>query len=76
MNMYVNFPVDAIMNIKSKYGVKKNWQGDPCAPKAYIWDGLNCSYDDHDQSHGSVRITSLQVSAYENIVFVILSLYG
>ena len=40
--------VDAIMSIKSMYEVKKNWQGDPCAPKTYIWDGLNCSYDGHE----------------------------
>ena len=40
--------VDDIMNIKSMYGVKKNWQGDPCAPKTYMWDSLNCSYDGHE----------------------------
>ncbi|KAF3445139.1 hypothetical protein FNV43_RR14832 [Rhamnella rubrinervis] len=49
--------------LESKYGVKKNLQGDPCAPKAYIWEGLNCSYDGHDQSHGSARITSLNLSS-------------
>ncbi|OMO66474.1 hypothetical protein COLO4_30552 [Corchorus olitorius] len=53
--------VDAIMDIKSKYGVKRNWQGDPCAPKAYSWDGLNCSYE------GSTppRIISLNLSSSE-----------
>ncbi|XVF86744.1 hypothetical protein PTKIN_Ptkin18bG0067000 [Pterospermum kingtungense] len=38
--------VDAIMNIKSMYGLKRNWQGDPCAPQQYSWQGLNCSYED------------------------------
>ncbi|KAL5757687.1 hypothetical protein ACOSP7_020298 [Xanthoceras sorbifolium] len=51
--------VDAITNIKLKYGVKKlSWQGDPCAPEAYMWGGLNCSFD------GSTpRITSLNLSS-------------
>ncbi|KAJ4717965.1 protein kinase family protein [Melia azedarach] len=51
--------VDAIMNIKSKYGVKRNWQGDPCAPKDYLWQGLNCSYNDYDPP----KITSLNLSS-------------
>ncbi|KAK2654557.1 hypothetical protein Ddye_014413 [Dipteronia dyeriana] len=51
--------VDAITNIKLKYGVKKiSWQGDPCAPEAYMWEGLNCSFD------GSTpKITSLNLSS-------------
>ncbi|KAH9665586.1 protein kinase domain-containing protein [Citrus sinensis] len=51
--------VDAIKSIKSISGVKKNWQGDPCVPRAYIWNGLNCSYDGFDPS----RIMSLNLSA-------------
>ncbi|XP_054792251.1 probable LRR receptor-like serine/threonine-protein kinase At1g05700 [Prosopis cineraria] len=51
--------VDAIMNIKSFYGIKRNWQGDPCTPQAYLWDGLNCSYD----GSGPRRITSLNLSS-------------
>ncbi|KAK2654546.1 hypothetical protein Ddye_014402, partial [Dipteronia dyeriana] len=50
--------VDAIMNIKTKYGVKRNWQGDPCAPVKFLWQGLNCSYPDYT----SPRITSLDLS--------------
>jgi hypothetical protein len=56
---YVNaceiFLVDAIAKIKSMYEIKRNWQGDPCAPKAYSWEGLNCSYDGDTPP----RITSL-----------------
>ncbi|RYR09476.1 hypothetical protein Ahy_B05g077820 [Arachis hypogaea] len=26
------------------YGIKRNWQGDPCIPLSYMWDGVNCSY--------------------------------
>ncbi|XP_077217307.1 putative LRR receptor-like serine/threonine-protein kinase At1g05700 isoform X2 [Tasmannia lanceolata] len=40
-----NRDVDAIMNIKATYRVKRNWMGDPCLPKNYTWEGLNCSYD-------------------------------
>lgn len=40
--------VDAIMRIKSTYGVKKNWLGDPCAPLNYPWKDLNCSYVDNE----------------------------
>nr|XP_048319484.1 probable LRR receptor-like serine/threonine-protein kinase At1g05700 [Ziziphus jujuba var. spinosa] len=53
--------VDLIINVKKKYGVKRNWQGDPCAPKAYIWEGLNCSYG--QESHDPVRIISLNLSS-------------
>lgn len=34
--------VDAIRKIKAMYRVKKNWQGDPCVPLDYSWEGLNC----------------------------------
>ena len=46
--------VDGIINVKSMYGIKRNWQGDPCIPVAYLWDGLNCSYES-----GSARIIYL-----------------
>ncbi|XP_063934968.1 probable LRR receptor-like serine/threonine-protein kinase At5g59680 isoform X2 [Daucus carota subsp. sativus] len=52
--------VSAILNIKSKYGVTKNWQGDPCEPQDFVWDGLICSYPSSDHS---ARITSLNLSA-------------
>ncbi|KAJ9692200.1 hypothetical protein PVL29_011329 [Vitis rotundifolia] len=37
--------VDAIKGIKSEYKVSRNWQGDPCLPIKYQWDGLTCSLD-------------------------------
>lgn len=49
--------VDAIMNIKSMYGVKKNWLGDPCAPVGYPWPGISCSYIDNE----SPKIISVYV---------------
>ncbi|XWS12023.1 hypothetical protein CRYUN_Cryun37aG0054800 [Craigia yunnanensis] len=51
--------VKAIMNIKSMYGLKRNWEGDPCAPQEYSWEGLNCSYEDSNPP----RIISLNLSS-------------
>ncbi|XP_060958834.1 putative leucine-rich repeat receptor-like protein kinase At2g19210 [Cannabis sativa] len=51
--------VGAMLNIKSMYGVQKNWQGDPCSPKSYTWEGLNCSFNGQDP----VRIISLDLSS-------------
>uniref|UniRef100_A0A9I9DW12 Protein kinase domain-containing protein n=1 Tax=Cucumis melo TaxID=3656 RepID=A0A9I9DW12_CUCME len=40
-----NGDVDAIINVRSTYGIIKNWEGDPCVPRAYPWSGLSCSSD-------------------------------
>ncbi|KAL1811288.1 hypothetical protein ACET3Z_021353 [Daucus carota] len=48
--------VSAILNIKSTYEVTKDWQGDPCEPQDFHWEGLNCSYP---SSNHSARIISL-----------------
>ncbi|PNY05719.1 leucine-rich repeat receptor-like protein kinase at2g19210-like protein, partial [Trifolium pratense] len=48
--------VGAIMDIKSSYQIYKlSWQGDPCLPKQYAWEGLVCKGD----SDTILRITSL-----------------
>ncbi|CAA6667522.1 unnamed protein product [Spirodela intermedia] len=31
--------VRAIQGIRAAYKLKRNWQGDPCVPKDYVWDG-------------------------------------
>lgn len=49
----------AMMKIQVKFGVKRNWMGDPCAPKTFSWDGLNCSYF----SSGPAWITALNLSS-------------
>ncbi|GAV75936.1 Pkinase domain-containing protein/Malectin_like domain-containing protein/LRR_8 domain-containing protein, partial [Cephalotus follicularis] len=51
--------VDAILSIKSVYALKRDWGGDPCAPLAYVWDGVNCSYSGYDPP----KITSLDLSS-------------
>ncbi|XP_050384146.1 probable LRR receptor-like serine/threonine-protein kinase At1g51880 [Argentina anserina] len=51
--------VNAITNIKVAYKIEKNWQGDPCLPKNYSWEGLKCSYSPDD----SPRIIYLDLSS-------------
>ncbi|KAK3140031.1 hypothetical protein QOZ80_5AG0394430 [Eleusine coracana subsp. coracana] len=48
----------AMMTIRRRYELKKNWMGDPCAPKSFAWDGLNCSYP----SSGPASVTDLNLS--------------
>ncbi|KAM0855786.1 hypothetical protein ACQ4PT_049563 [Festuca glaucescens] len=54
-----NGDAKAMMAIRTTYMLKKNWMGDPCAPKAFAWDGLNCSYS----SSGPASITALKLSS-------------
>ncbi|CAN6931233.1 unnamed protein product [Brassica oleracea] len=57
--------VSAMINIKKTYGLRKkiSWQGDPCVPQLYLWEGLNCSYPDSEPS----RIISLNLNGSELI---------
>ncbi|CAA7050054.1 unnamed protein product [Microthlaspi erraticum] len=52
--------VSAMMNLKKTYGLSKkiSWQGDPCAPQVFRWEGLNCSYSNTESS----RIISLNLN--------------
>ncbi|KQJ86226.1 hypothetical protein BRADI_4g04077v3 [Brachypodium distachyon] len=54
-----NVDAESMMKIRKTYVLKKNWIGDPCAPKAFAWDGLNCSYS----SSGPAWITALNLSS-------------
>ncbi|XP_013444211.2 probable LRR receptor-like serine/threonine-protein kinase At1g05700 [Medicago truncatula] len=50
--------VGTIMDIKSSYQINKlSWQGDPCLPKIFTWEGLVCKGDTIP------RITSLNLSS-------------
>ncbi|MQM06845.1 hypothetical protein Taro_039671 [Colocasia esculenta] len=51
--------VTAILNIKESYQVVKNWEGDPCAPQQFTWEGLDCIFDASENS----RIISLNLSS-------------
>ncbi|EOA39631.1 hypothetical protein CARUB_v10008262mg, partial [Capsella rubella] len=52
--------VSAMLDIKTTYGLRtrSSWQGDPCAPKLYLWEGLKCTYPVSEP----LRITSLNLS--------------
>ncbi|CAL9244279.1 unnamed protein product [Arabidopsis halleri] len=53
--------VVAIKNIEATYGLSRiNWQGDPCVPLDFKWDGLNCS---NSGTSTPPRITSLNLSS-------------
>ncbi|CDP05358.1 unnamed protein product [Coffea canephora] len=53
----------SILNIKSTYGVNnRNWQGDPCLPAAYVWQGLDCLINTNNKSDPP-RIKSLNLSS-------------
>ncbi|XP_019057769.1 PREDICTED: receptor-like protein kinase At3g21340 isoform X2 [Tarenaya hassleriana] len=40
--------VDAIKIIQETYGLNRiSWQGDPCVPKPFLWEGLNCNISDN-----------------------------
>ncbi|GMY34440.1 putative leucine-rich repeat receptor-like protein kinase, partial [Fagus crenata] len=49
--------VAAIMEIKQTSTRRDDWQGDPCVPDKFLWNGLTCSTDD------TPRIISLNLSS-------------
>ncbi|KFK26217.1 hypothetical protein AALP_AA8G217700 [Arabis alpina] len=52
--------VDAVFKIKSRYELNRiDWEGDPCAPQDYKWDGINCSYKHSEPP----KIISLNLTA-------------
>ncbi|KAJ9692199.1 hypothetical protein PVL29_011328 [Vitis rotundifolia] len=51
----------AVKNIRSAYRLTRHWQGDPCLPLDFPWDGLQCSH-----SSDSPTIISLDLS-YNNL---------
>ncbi|CAL9166028.1 unnamed protein product, partial [Musa hybrid cultivar] len=63
--------VDDMMTIKGFYQVKKNWMGDPCSPKAYTWDGLNCALN----ASGVPSLTTLNLS-YGGLIGEIISSFA
>ncbi|XP_058074092.1 putative leucine-rich repeat receptor-like protein kinase At2g19210 isoform X2 [Magnolia sinica] len=51
--------VEAMMNVKERYRVKRKWMADPCVPTHYMWEGLNCSYN----GSNPYRIASLDLAS-------------
>ncbi|ESQ50532.1 hypothetical protein EUTSA_v10023115mg [Eutrema salsugineum] len=54
--------VDAMRKIKNRYRVEKNWQGDPCVPVEYSWEGVECIQNDNSTNP---RVVSLNISFSE-----------
>ncbi|KAL1221573.1 putative receptor-like protein kinase [Cardamine amara subsp. amara] len=53
--------VVAIKDIKATYGLNRiTWQGDPCVPQKFLWDGLDCNSTD---TFTLPKITSLNLSS-------------
>ncbi|CAL9234763.1 unnamed protein product, partial [Arabidopsis halleri] len=53
--------VVAVQNVRATYELSKiDWQGDPCVPRLFKWEGINCSY-----TNASIppRIISLDLSS-------------
>ncbi|XP_010426071.1 PREDICTED: probable LRR receptor-like serine/threonine-protein kinase MEE39 isoform X1 [Camelina sativa] len=61
--------VVAIKNIKSTYRLSRiTWQGDPCAPKQFMWDGLNCSITDDISSPPGIISLNLSASGLSGTI--------
>ncbi|KAL9662905.1 hypothetical protein QQ045_027740 [Rhodiola kirilowii] len=51
--------IEAMDALNSSYGESKIWQGDPCAPQNYAWEGISCNYKEFDEP----IITGLNLSS-------------
>uniref|UniRef100_A0A8R7VDZ1 non-specific serine/threonine protein kinase n=1 Tax=Triticum urartu TaxID=4572 RepID=A0A8R7VDZ1_TRIUA len=53
--------VNYMKEVKNHYNLKQmNWNGDPCSPREYSWEGLTCDYS---KSNQNPRIVSVNLSA-------------
>ncbi|XP_044977391.1 leucine-rich repeat receptor-like serine/threonine-protein kinase At2g14510 [Hordeum vulgare subsp. vulgare] len=49
-----------IEKVKKHYNLaQRNWNGDPCSPREYSWEGLTC---DHSNSNQNPRIVTINLS--------------
>ncbi|KMZ70033.1 Kinase-like protein, partial [Zostera marina] len=49
--------VEDMLELKEFYKLTKNWQGDPCAPKDYVWEGVKCSFENLKSSILSLNLS-------------------
>ncbi|XP_028756237.1 receptor-like protein kinase At3g21340 [Neltuma alba] len=54
--------VDVMQIVKHAYDITRNWQGDPCMPTSYSWEGLTCNYIDNIPSVTSLNLSSSKLS--------------
>ncbi|XP_010475520.1 PREDICTED: probable LRR receptor-like serine/threonine-protein kinase At1g07560 [Camelina sativa] len=67
--------VIAIKSIETSYQLSKiSWQGDPCVPQQFLWDGLTCEYTNmstppriHSLDLSSSELTGIIVPAIQNL---------
>lgn len=53
----------AMANIQSSYGVKRsNWEGDPCLPSDFLWEGLECIVSDNQTIPPRIKFLNLSSS--------------
>ncbi|EAY76225.1 hypothetical protein OsI_04161 [Oryza sativa Indica Group] len=52
--------VDYMKEVKKYYSYTRNWNGDPCSPREYSWQGLACDYANGNKNP---RITRINLSA-------------
>ncbi|CAH8361698.1 unnamed protein product [Eruca vesicaria subsp. sativa] len=65
----------AIKSIQNTYGLSRiSWQGDPCVPKEFLWDGLNCENSDSSEppivtylNLSSSNLTGIIASGIQNL---------
>ncbi|RWR78184.1 putative LRR receptor-like serine/threonine-protein kinase [Cinnamomum micranthum f. kanehirae] len=51
--------VEAMVDIKATYKMKRNWMGDPCLPEIHKWEGLTCNNNHSD----APAVVSLNLSS-------------
>ncbi|KAL1201977.1 putative LRR receptor-like serine/threonine-protein kinase [Cardamine amara subsp. amara] len=67
--------VIAIKSIETSYGFSRiSWQGDPCVPQQFLWDGLTCEYTNlstppriHSLDLSSSELTGIIVPEIQNL---------
>uniref|UniRef100_A0A8R7TZB9 Leucine-rich repeat-containing N-terminal plant-type domain-containing protein n=1 Tax=Triticum urartu TaxID=4572 RepID=A0A8R7TZB9_TRIUA len=43
--------------VKAHYNLTRiDWNGDPCSPREYTWEGLTCSYSSSNKNPRIVRV--------------------
>ncbi|KFK23989.1 hypothetical protein AALP_AAs48021U000500 [Arabis alpina] len=67
--------VNAIESIKATYKVNKIWSGDPCSPRLFPWEGIECVYSNPNYQIKSLNLSSSGIqgpiaSAFRNLTLL------
>lgn len=71
---YLFNAVHAIESIKATYKLNKVWSGDPCSPRLFPWEGIECSYNDNNNHIKSLNLSSSGLQGPIALAFRNLSL--